>query len=269
MNSHQFNPVYILRSLARNRYLLTQLIKRDVLLKYRGAFFGVFWAFLNPLILLAVFSLVFGYIFPSRWPTQAIAIPNAVMLFSGLMTFNLFADCVTRAPASVRGYPSYVKKIIFPLEILPLVPMGTALVHAGFNLLILIGALVWLGQLHLGLLLLPLLVLPLLLMTSGLAWLLAAWGVFIKDMSQIVPVFVQMLMFLSPVFYPSNAVPDILQPVFNLNPLAPSLENVRAAITGASIHWVQWGSALGIAAVVFALGFAIFQHSREEFADVL
>jgi lipopolysaccharide transport system permease protein len=269
VNPRHLNPLLVLRSLAKNRYLLVQLIKRDVLLKYRGAFFGVLWAFLNPLILLAVFSLVFGHIFPSRWPEQGAQLPNAVMLFAGLMTFNLFADSISRAPASVRGYPSYVKKIIFPLEILPMVPMGTALVHAGFNLLILMGALAWFGQLHWNLLLLPVLVLPLLLLALGLTWFLAAWGVFIKDMSQIVPVFVQMLMFLSPVLYPSHAVPAILQPFFRLNPLAPALENVRAAMAGAPVRWDEWGVALAIAAIAFVLGFAFFQHSRDEFADVL
>lgn len=266
---NHLNPLLIPLALVRHRYLLGQLIKRDVLLKYRGAFFGVLWAFLNPLILLAVFSLVFGHIFPSRWPVQGAQLPNAVLLFAGLMSYNLFADSIARAPASVRGYPSYVKKIIFPLEILPMVPVGTALVHGGFNLLILIGALAWFGQLHWGLLLLPVLVLPLLLMALGLTWFLAAWGVFIKDMSQIVPVFVQMLMFLSPVFYPSDAVPAILQPFFNLNPLAPTLENVRAALIGAPVQWADWGVALGMAMVAFLLGFAFFQHSRDEFADVL
>jgi lipopolysaccharide transport system permease protein len=106
-------------------------------------------------------------------------------------------------------------------------------------------------------------------MALGLAWFLSAWGVFIKDMSQIVPVFMQMLMFLSPVFYPANAVPAILKPYFSLNPLVPSLENVRAAIVGTPIQWGEWGMALTMAMTMFVLGFAFFQHSREEFADVL
>lgn len=263
-------PLIVLRSLLQNRYLLIQLVKRDVLLKYRGAFFGVLWAFLNPLIQLAVFTFVFGHIFPSRWPSQAGAeVPNAVMLFAGLITFNLFADSVSRAPASVRGYPSYVKKIIFPLEILPMVPVGTALVHGAFNLLILAASLAWFGRLHWEMLLLPVLIAPLLLMVLGLTWFLAAWGVFIKDMSQIVPVAVQMLMFLSPVFYPATAVPHLLKPVMILNPLAPALENVRAAISGGTVMWDEWCLALVLGAMGFMLGFAFFQHSRDEFADVL
>jgi lipopolysaccharide transport system permease protein len=269
VNIDHLNPILILRSLVRNRYLLTQLIKRDVLLKYRGAFFGVLWAFLNPLIQLAVFTFVFGHIFPARWPNQRSGVPDAIMLFAGLMTFNLFADSISRAPASVRGYPSYVKKIIFPLEILPMVPLGTALTHATFNLFILVFALSWFGQLHWGMLLIPILILPLLLLVLGLTWFLAAWGVFIKDMSQIVPVFVQLLMFLSPVFYPSTAVPGVLKPIYGLNPLTPALENVRAVISGMPVMWSEWLIALGVASAIFLLGFAFFQHSREEFADVL
>lgn len=264
------NPLIALRSVLQNRYLLIQLVKRDVLLKYRGAFFGVLWAFLNPLIQLAVFALVFGHIFPSRWQAQVeFQVPNAVMLFAGLITFNFFADSVSRAPVSVRGYPSYVKKIIFPLEILPMVPLGTALVHGAFNSLVLLAALGWFGQLHWEVLLLPVIVAPLLLMALGVTWFLAAWGVFIKDMSQIVPVAVQMLMFLSPVFYPATAVPHLLKPVMVLNPLAPTLENVRAAISGGVVMWGQWGLALALGAIGLMLGFAFFQHGRDEFADVL
>jgi lipopolysaccharide transport system permease protein len=269
VNIDHLNPILILRSLLRNRYLLTQLIKRDVLLKYRGAFFGVLWAFLNPLIQLTVFTFVFSHIFPSRWPNLSGQVPAPIMLFAGLITFNLFADSVSRAPTSVRSYPSYVKKIIFPLEILPMVPLGTACVHGVFNVMVLAVVLAWLGQLHWGILLLPLLLAPLFLMALGVTWFLAAWGVFIKDMSQIVPVVVQMLMFLSPVFYPTSAVPVLFRPFLVLNPLAPALENVRAAITGGAIEWHGWGIALVVAVIVFLLGFAFFQRSREEFADVL
>ena len=123
-----------------------------------------------------------------------------------LIAFNLFAETISRAPTSVRGYPSFVKKIIFPVNILPVVPLGAALVHAGFNFLILLVALGLTGHLHAGIMLFPLLVTPLLLLALGLSWFLAAWGVFLKDMTQIVPVFVQMLLFLSPVFYPVSAV---------------------------------------------------------------
>ena len=240
------NPTTTLKSLLSHRYLLGQLVKRDVLLRYRGAMFGVLWIFLSPLLMLTIFAFVFGHIFQARWPEQPEGMPFWLMLYSGLIVFNIFAETVSRAPSTVRGYPSYVKKIIFPVEILPLVPLGAGLVHAAFNLLILVLALAWFGHLSASILLFPLLVIPVLLLGLGLSWFLAAWGVFIKDMTQIVPLFVQMLMFLSPVFYPASAVPTFLQPVYALNPLGAVIEATRAAMLGQPIHWPAWGGALAL-----------------------
>jgi len=263
------NPLAIAADLYHQRHLLGQLVKRDVLLRYRGAYFGLLWIFLNPLIMLAIFSFVFGQIFQSRWPAQTGGIPFALNLYCGLIAFNIFAETVGRAPAAVRGHPSYVKKIIFPVQILPLVPLGAALTHGAFNLLILGAALAWAGHLSAGLLLIPLLLIPLLLAALGLAWFLAAWGVFIKDMSQIVPVFVQMLMFLSPIFYPVQAVPGPLRPLFEHNPLGAVIEAMRAALAGLGINWTSWSIALAVALVICLLGHAFFQRSRDEFADAL
>jgi lipopolysaccharide transport system permease protein len=256
-------------SLITHSYLLGQLIKRDVLLRYRGAMFGVLWIFLSPLLMLAIFAFVFGQIFQARWQEQTEGMPFWLMLYSGLIVFNIFAETVSRAPTTVRGYPSYVKKIIFPVEILPLVPLGAGLVHAAFNLLILTAALAWTGHLSAGLLLFPLLVIPVLLLGIGLAWFLAAWGVFIKDMTQIVPLFVQMLMFLSPVFYPASAVPGFLRPVYALNPLGAVIEATRAAILVQPISWPAWGAALLFGTIAAFLGHSFFRHSRDEFADAL
>lgn len=256
-------------SLYHHRYLLGQLVKRDVLLRYRGAYFGLLWIFLNPLIMLGIFVFVFGHVFQARWPVQTGGIPFALNLYCGLIAFNVFSETVGRSPAAVRSYPSYVKKIIFPVEILPVVPLGAALVHAGFNLAILAAALAWVGQIHATQLLLPVLLVPLLLFSLGLAWFLSAWGVFIKDMSQIVPVFVQMLMFLSPVFYPVDAVPSALRPLFSNNPLGAVIESLRAAVAGRDIDWGAWSLALALALVATVLGAMFFNNSRDEFADVI
>jgi len=253
----------------QHRYLLGQLIKRDVLLRYRGAYFGLLWIFLNPLIMLGIFSFVFGQIFQARWATPSNGMPYALNLYCGLIAFNIFAETVSRAPAAVRSQPSYVKKIIFPVEILPIVPLGSALIHGIFNALILLVALAWTGHLHASALLFPILLLPLLLASLGLAWFLSAWGVFIKDMSQIVPVFVQMLMFLSPVFYPVEAVPESLRPLYTFNPVGPVIEALRAALAGMSINWLSWSLALALSLAAFFLGHIFFRHSRDEFADAL
>lgn len=240
-----------------------------MLLRYRGAMFGVAWMFLSPLLMLGIFAFVFGQIFQSRWPQQPESMPFWLMLYSGLIVFNIFADTVSRAPGTVRSYPSYVKKIIFPVEILPLVPLGAGLVHAAFNLLILTAVLAWFGHLSAGILLFPVLITPVLLLGMGLAWFLAAWGVFIKDMAQIVPLFVQMLLFLSPVFYPVSAVPPVLRPLYEFNPLGAVIEASRAAILGQDIAWPVWLGALFLGFATILLGLAFFNHARDEFADAL
>jgi len=250
-------------------YLLGQLIKRDVLLRYRGAMFGVAWVFINPLIMLCIYAYVFGHVFQARWPQQENGAPFWLVLYSGLIAFNIFSDTVSRAPTSVKNYPNFVKKIIFPVEILPLVPLGAALVHAVFNILILLAALAWTGQLSAQFVLYPLMLMPLVLLALGLSWFLAAWGVFIKDMSQIVPPFVQMLLFLSPVLYPAAAVPEALRPLYHYNPLGAVIEACRSAALGQPINWLSWSGALALGTFAAALGLAFFKHSREEFADAL
>lgn len=264
-----FNPLRVVADIWQHRYLLGQLIKRDVLLRYRGAMFGVAWIFLSPLFMLAIFAYVFGQIFQSRWPQQDSTLPFWLLLYAGLIVFNVFAETVSRAPGAVRGYPNFVKKIIFPVHILPVVPLGAALVHGFFNYLILLAALTWAGGLHMQVLLFPLLLLPALLLALGLSWFVAAWGVFIKDMTQIVPMFVQMLMFLSPVFYPVSAVPAALRPFYHFNPLGSVIETTRAVVTGQPIAWGAWGLTLVLCLAGAMLGYAFFQHSREEFADAL
>lgn len=255
--------------MLQHRYLLGQLVKRDVLLRYRGAMFGIAWVFLNPLIMLAIFAFVFGQIFQSRWPQHPPGIPFWLTLYAGLIIFNIFAETVSRAPTTVRGQPSYVKKVIFPVEILPVVPLGAGLVHAAFNLLILAASLAWFDHLSSSLLILPLLALPAILLGLGLAWFLAAWGVFIKDMTQIVPLFVQMLLFLSPVFYPISAVPPALRSLYAINPLSAVIEAARAAVLQQPIEWAAWATSLAIGLLTALLGLAFFNHARNEFADAL
>lgn len=263
------NPLRLVADIWQHRYLLGQLIKRDVLLRYRGAMFGVAWIFLSPLIMLVIFAFIFGHIFQARWPQQPSDVPYWILLYAGLIPFNIFAETVSRAPAAVRSFPSYVKKIVFPVQVLPVVPLGAALAHGAFNLLLLVAALAWTGGWQWSVLLLPVLLLPALMLALGLAWFIAAWGVFIKDMSQVVPLMVQALLFMSPVFYPADVVPSTLRPLYTLNPLGPVIEASRSVVAGATVQWGAWGLALLAGSLVLALGFAFFSHSREEFADAL
>ncbi len=252
-----------------NWYLLGQLIKRDVLLRYRGAMFGVLWMLLSPLLMLGILALVFSQVFQARWPEQYGGASFWLVLYSGLIAFNVFGDTVSRAPTAVRSYPNFVKKMIFPVGILPLVPLGAALVHATFNLAIMLSALAWTGHLHIEAMLYPITLVPLLLGAMGLSWFLAAWGVFIKDMTQIVPPFVQMLMFVSPVFYPVTSAPTILRPLYRYNPLGIVIEACRSAIFGLPIDWAAWSAALLCGIATACLGWLFFKRNREEFADAL
>jgi lipopolysaccharide transport system permease protein len=268
MSTVALNPARIFSGLWRHRYLLGQLIKRDVLLRYRGAF-GMLWIFLSPLLLLAMYALVFGGILQTRWPQEDGSLPFWVPLYAGFFIFNIFAETVSRAPTSVRACPNFVKKIVFPVHILPAVALGAALVHGAFNFLLLVAVLAWAGGIHGEIVLFPLLLLPVLLLALGVSWFVAAWGVFIKEMTQVVPLFVQMLLFLSPVLYPMNAVPQALRPVYRYNPLGVVIDACRAALTGRPVEWGEWSIVLAFGAGVFVLGYAFFERHREEFADVL
>ncbi|OQA34040.1 MAG: Teichoic acid translocation permease protein TagG [Betaproteobacteria bacterium ADurb.Bin341] len=257
-----------LKTFYQNRGLLLELVKRDVLLRYRGAWLGLVWVLLNPLIMLGVYSYAFGYLFQLRGAGSG-GLPYVLNLYCGLIAFNIFGETVSRAPTAVRSFPSYVKKIVFPVNILPIVPLGSSLLHAAFNLLILAAALAWTGHLSAGILLYPLFLIPIILFALGLGWFFAAWGVFIRDVAQVVPVLVQISLFLSPILYPSSIIPAPLRPISDLNPLAAAIEAQRAAILGTPVAWNDWMLSCLLGVLVALLGLLFFEHSRDEFADVM
>lgn len=265
-------PREMLASLWRNRSLITASAKREVLGRYRGSVLGILWSFFNPLFMLAVYTFVFSVVFKARWGTGSDSKTEfALMLFAGLMMFNLFSECINRAPGLILSNVNYVKKVVFPLEILPFVTLLSAL----FQALISLG--VWLlayglffGVPHATVLYLPLIVLPFLLFIMGLSWVLASLGVYLRDVSQIIGVITTVLLFLSPIFYPASALPEDYRHLLYLNPLTPVVEMTRDVLywsktpdlVALSIFWVA-------TAVIAWLGFAWFQKTRKGFADVL
>jgi lipopolysaccharide transport system permease protein len=265
------NPVTMSTDLFRHRYLIGQLTRRDVLLKYRGSYLGIGWSFLYPLLLLAAFTFVFSRIFGSRWPQPAgQAMPFALIMYCGLIVFNIFAEVAGAAPRLIHGYQSYVKKIIFPVEILPATLVASACIHAAINIAILLLAIAWFGTWHMTLLLVPVVLLPMLFLALGVAWLLAAAGVFVRDLVHVMPVFMQVFMFLSPVFYSVSVVPEYLQWFYLLNPLSTIIEDLRkVALWGQAPNWSSWALTLAISFLFTVIGYAAFRHGREEFADVL
>jgi lipopolysaccharide transport system permease protein len=248
------------------------LVQREVLGRYRGSALGMLWSFFNPVLMLAVYTFVFSVVFQARWGTGGGSKAEfALILFAGMLVFNLFAECITRAPSLILGNASYVKKVVFPLEILPWVNFGAASFHA------LISFAVWLlfslfvfGQPKPGILLFPLLLLPLTLFTMGVSWLLASLGVYLRDVSQVVGIAITICMFLTPIFYPLTAIPEAYRGILYLNPLTLIIEQARdLLIFGKGMDWKQYGLLSLLSLLIAWLGFAWFQKTRKGFADVL
>jgi lipopolysaccharide transport system permease protein len=271
---HQFSiaPQDAVIGMWRDRRLILTLVKRDVLVRYRGSIMGILWSFFNPLLMLAIYTFFFSVVFKARWrPGNESRTEFALVLFAGLLVFNLFSECVNRAPGTVLTNVGYVKRVVFPLEILPLVTLGSALFHAG------ISTAVWLlfymavhGIPPATALLFPIVLLPFLLLLMGLSWLLASLGVYLRDVSHVIGIVTAALMFLSPLFYPISNLPQEFQAVWHLNPLASMIEQTRDVLiwgNGPGMGTLAWHTAT--AAFVAWAGYAWFQKTRKGFADVL
>lgn len=248
------------------------MVRRDIVGRYRGSIMGLAWSFFNPLLMMAVYTFVFSVVFQARWnPASDSKAEFALILFAGLFVFNLFAECVNRSPGLILSNVNYVKKIIFPLEILPWVALGSALFHMLISFTVWLAFyLVILGLPPPTLLLLPLLLLPLLLLTLGLSWLFASLGVYLRDIAQLVGLLTTMLLFLSPIFYPISALPEAYRVLLRLNPIALGIEQARNALVfGMAPQWDSFVLYLAVATLVAWLGFAWFQKTRRGFADVL
>jgi len=275
-NPHAAKPlslISLIRSLWTNRQLIVQMTKRDVIGRYRGSALGLAWSFFNPIVMLTVYTFVFAVVFKARWGTGGEENKGqfALVLFTGMIVHALFAEVVNRAPTLILGNTNYVKKVVFPLEILPVITMGAALFHTMVSLSVLIAAFLLLnGFLHWTVILAPLVMLPLIVLTVGFAWFLASLGVFLRDVGQTVGIITAVLLFMSPVFYPISAIPERLRPWLMANPLTFIIEQVReVVIWGRLPNWLGLGLYL-IGATFIAWGaYAWFQKTRKGFADVL
>jgi lipopolysaccharide transport system permease protein len=275
MNPHQahsISPVWLLKSLVANRALIFNLAKRDVVGRYRGSAIGLLWSFFNPILMLAVYTFVFSVVFKARWVGGSDSKTEfALVLFAGLLVFNLFSECFTRAPVLILGNVNFVKKVIFPLEILPVVALGSAMFHFLVSLAVwVIFYLMFFGLPSLSILQLPLVILPLVLLTLGLSWFLASLGVYLRDIAQIIGLVTTVLMFLSPIFYPTIALPEEYRPFMQASPLTFAVEQTRdVLIWNKPIIWNTWLLFAAISTLVAWSGFAWFQKTRKGFADVL
>jgi lipopolysaccharide transport system permease protein len=267
------DPVATLRHFYRHRELLWQLVKRDVQQRYRASHLGLLWSVLTPLSTLVIYTFVFSTVLKARWrPEGSSTIEFALALFAGLIPFTVFAEVANRAPGLVPGSPNYVKKVIFPLDILPIVTLGSAAIHSLISAAIL-TVLVTLvtGDVAPRLMaVLPLAYLPLVFLALGVGWLLAALGAYVRDIGHGVGIAVQFLMFLSPIVYPLHAVPEAFRPLFTYNPMTTIVEVFRTLLLWHD--WPDWRPWLlcTIGTGIFAwFGHVWFTHLRRGFADVI
>lgn len=262
----------MLESAWHNRGLVGQLVRREVVGRYRGSVLGIFWSLFNPLFMLAVYTFVFSVVFQARWQGGGESrLEFALLLFIGLIVFTFFAECVNRAPTLILSNSNYVKKVVFPLEILPMVALGASLFHA----LVSLG--VWFavylsayGLPPVSAMLFPFTLLPLALLVLGVSWALASLGVYLRDVAQVIVILTTMLMFLSPIFYPLDAVPEPFRGLLMFNPLAMVMEQWRDVLFwGKGLEMGVYLLQLSGAAFVAWGGYAWFQVTRKGFADVL
>lgn len=272
MQRYSKSPVELARSAVRNRELIYALVKREVVGRYRGSMMGLLWSVLHPILMLSIYTFVFSVVFNARWAggTESKA-EFALVLFAGLIVYNFYAECVNRASTLIESNASYVKKIVFPLEILPLVGIGAALFHMLISLSVWMVAYVIVnGPPHSTILLFPVVIIPLVSLVAGLSWGISALGVYVRDLAQVVGILTTVLLFLSPVFYPASALPERYASLLYLNPLTPVIELVRQVLYWGRLPSLELLIAIyGGALLVCWLGFAWFQATRKGFADVI
>lgn len=270
--AHSYSLWHLLRQIRQHRHLLFSLIRREILARYQGSLLGLIWPLVYPLLMLAVYTFVFSVVFKARWTSLSDSKAEfALVLFAGMAVFAIFSDMLSRAPTAVTANANYVKKLVFPLEMLALVNLGSALFHALISLSMwLLVYLCVLGVPPVTLWQFPLILLPLISLSLGCSWFFSALGVYVRDIQQVVLVLVAVLSFLSPVFYPLQALPVEFQDFLAWSPLAIILEQSRdTLIWGKPLLWSRYIYLNLVSLGLAWLGYVWFQKTRKGFADVL
>jgi lipopolysaccharide transport system permease protein len=267
------NPFGTLWGIWKGRDLLRQLIRRNIEVRYKGTMMGLVWMIVTPLVMLAVYTFVFGVVFKARWgvgfgDSKA---AFALIMFCGMAVFNIFSESVNGSVGIVAGNPNYVKKVVFPLKLLP---VSSVLSACFFGLIwigiLLLGVVIFFHKICFSAIFLPLILIPLVLFSCGIAWFVASLGVFIRDLSHAIGIILQVLYFMTPIFYSVEMVPEKVRPILLLNPLTPIVQSARQVLM--YDQWPDW-HALGIVTLlsmtVFQLGYFWFMKTKRGFADVL
>ena len=252
--------------------LIWRLARREVISRYRGSAIGVLWAFLHPFIMLTVYALVFHEVFGSRFETSVGGpVDFSMQLFAGLIVFSFLSESFHRAPYLILNNVTYVKRVVFPLEILPWTSLCAAVFHAiaSVAVLVLLYGFAY-GHIPWTVVCFPLVLVPLALGTMGFSWILASIGVFVRDVGQAIGPATTVLLFLSPVFYPVSAVPEHYRWVLYFNPLTFLVQQSQdILIWGRLPNWAGLAIyALGGYLLAW-IGLMWFQRTRKAFADVV
>lgn len=263
-----------LRSLIENHDLIKLFTERDIKSRYKGSILGMLWTLVNPLMMLTVYTVIFSQVFTSKWgktETSTSSIEFAINLFAGLIIFNIFAETATRSASLISSNPNYVKKIRFPIEILGVMITGTAFIQAGISLIILIIAnFLEFGKIEHNLLAIPVLWSSYYIKILGMVWLISTIGVFIRDLGQIVNVLVSITMFVSPIFYPLEILPDTLRSIVVINPLARTIEQTRDIVIRGDMPRIDSIIIELVISVVWCeVCYIILRRSHRMFADRL
>lgn len=270
---HATSPHSLLASAWHHRRLILTLTRREIEGRYKGSAFGVLWSIITPILMVSVFTFVFGEIFQSKWAGMQSAnhLDFASALFVGLLVYNIFSECIGKAPYLITNNPNYVKKIVFPLEILSMVSTLAAIFHFVTGYLVVLLLVVFSGwSLSWTIIYTPIIILPLLLLLLGLTWIISALGVYLRDISQIIGPALTVLMFLSPIFYPLSSVHEKYRWLYHLNPITFVIEEARAAlIHQQGLDWNLWLPYTGICCLVMMIGYVFFQKTRSGFSDVI
>jgi lipopolysaccharide transport system permease protein len=261
----------VFKTLWYYRNLVIELIKREFSGRYHGSFGGIAWSFVQPLFLLSVYTLAFGVILKARWGGVGNTVEYALMLFAGLIIFNAFSECLSKSSTLITDNPNFVKKVVFPLEILPIITVATALVHA------IIGISVWLlgytllfGIPKVTVIFFPIILICFVPILLGLGWLLSALGVIIRDISQLTSMINHTLLFLTPIFYSLETAPPMLQGILRLNPLTFIVEQLRLVLFYGQIPDLRNLTIYFTVAFLFAWGSLVFfKRMRTNFADLV
>lgn len=271
--THSSKPIAIIESIRRNRSLILDMTKREIKKKYQGTFLGLAWSFISPLLMLAIYTFVFAVIFKARWGIsgEESRIDFAIILFAGLIVFGIFSESVNLSPGLIIGNSNYVKRVIFPLEILSIISVGSVLFNAAMSILILLlMQMLFKGFVPITVIFFPLVVLPVILLSLGVSWFFSALGVYIRDIGQLLGFLTTILFYTSAVFFPLSALPENYQQVLKFNPLVVIIEQSRnVLIYGYFPDWVSILAAFLVSSLAAWIGFWWFQKTRKGFADVL